>query len=283
MRVRVGAGQHQVGGLRDRGGVVSGLRGDCSRCFGLCCVVLGFSRSADFPVDKPAGTACLNLAQDFRCSVHRELRPRGFVGCTVYDCFGAGQRVSQDVFGGVDWRSSPDVASVMFRVFPVVRQLHELLWYLEEARRIEAAVRFRAEVAGVHEKVEQLAGSAAEVLAGMDVGVVWGEVSELLGRVSRAARGKGRELQRADLAGKKLRGTDLRRANLRGAFLMGADLRGADLGLADLIGADLRGADLRGTNLATSLFLTQPQLAAAKGDDATRMPTSLHRPSHWGQ
>ena len=38
------------------------LRADCSSCFALCCTAFGFSRSADFPVDKPAGTPCDHLA-----------------------------------------------------------------------------------------------------------------------------------------------------------------------------------------------------------------------------
>jgi uncharacterized protein YjbI with pentapeptide repeats len=68
---------------------------------------------------------------------------------------------------------------------------------------------------------------------------------------------------------------------LRGAYLIGADLRGADLRVADLIGADLRGADLRGADLRDSLYLTQSQLDAARGDTGTKLPPSLARPAHW--
>lgn len=84
--------QHDRGALR-------ALRADCGSCFGLCCVALPFSASADFAVDKAAGTACGNLGDDFRCGIHTRLRTEGFNGCTVYDCFGAGQRVSQVTFG----------------------------------------------------------------------------------------------------------------------------------------------------------------------------------------
>ena len=61
----------------------------------------------------------------------------------------------------------------------------------------------------------------------------------------------------------------------------GADLRGLDLGTADLLGADLRNADLRGADLSRSLFLTQPQVTAARGDASTRLPSVLQRPVHW--
>ena len=66
------------------------LRADCGNCFALCCTAFGFARSADFAVDKPAATPCQNLAADFSCTIHDRLRPRGFRGCTVFDCFGAG-------------------------------------------------------------------------------------------------------------------------------------------------------------------------------------------------
>ncbi|CAM5481560.1 hypothetical protein SHIRM173S_07111 [Streptomyces hirsutus] len=77
-----------------------GLRGDCAQCFGLCCVALPFTASAAFAVDKEAGRPCRNLREDHRCGIHARLRQEGFSGCTVYDCFGAGQKVSQVTFGG---------------------------------------------------------------------------------------------------------------------------------------------------------------------------------------
>ncbi|NEE31666.1 pentapeptide repeat-containing protein, partial [Streptomyces sp. SID7982] len=60
-----------------------------------------------------------------------------------------------------------------------------------------------------------------------------------------------------------------------------ADLSGADLRDADLIGADMRDTDLRGADLRGALFLTQPQLNAARGDARTKVPQTLERPPHW--
>ena len=112
----------------------SELRADCAACAGLCCVVPAFTVSSDFAIDKPSGVACPNLAtDDFGCTIHGELRERGFPGCTVYDCFGAGQRVVQEHFGGREWRTTPEVREELFATFEVVERLHELLWYLEDA------------------------------------------------------------------------------------------------------------------------------------------------------
>jgi uncharacterized protein YjbI with pentapeptide repeats len=261
------------------------LRADCERCFGLCCVAPAFSVSADFAIDKDAGQACPNLQADFRCSIHDRLRPRGFPGCAAYDCFGAGQQVAQVTFGGQDWRRAPGIAGQMFKVFTIMRQLHELLWYLNEALAMEAAGPLHGELSLAYEETERLTRDRPDALAGLDVNARRQGVNALLLRTSelvRAGAGRlGADLRGADLTGKDLRGADLRGASLRGAYLIGADLAGADLSMADLTGADFRGADLSGADLTTSIFLTQSQLDAAKGDQATRLPPSPARPAHW--
>ncbi|MGX4687996.1 pentapeptide repeat-containing protein [Streptomyces sp. JNUCC 63] len=265
------------------------LRGDCARCFGLCCVALPFAASADFALDKPAGKPCPNLRGDHRCGIHARLRETGFTGCTVYDCFGAGQKVSQVTFGGWDWRTgSGEDARRMFEVFPVVRQLHELLWYLTEALTLDAARPVHGELRRALERVERLTLLAPEELAALDVGAHRQEVNVLLLRSSELVRagvrgGKGRKKDRrgADLVGARLKGADLRGASLRGACLIAADLTGADLRQADLIGADLRDADLTDADLTGAFFLTQPQLDAARGNAGTRLPGSVSRPAHW--
>jgi uncharacterized protein YjbI with pentapeptide repeats len=262
------------------------LRADCSRCAGLCCVAPAFAASADFAIDKPAGVACPNLGEDFRCGIHAELRDRGFPGCTVFDCFGAGQRITQETFGGRGWRAAPELARAQFAVLPVMRQLHEVLWYLTEADGLPAAAPLRAEVRQMRERTERLAEGSAEQLTALDVAAFRAEIGDLLHRVSELARARvskrARDRRGADLMGQDLRRANLRGASLRGAYLIGADLRGADLRTADLLGADLRAADVRGTDLGECLFLTQPQVAAARGDAATRIPAALLRPDHWG-
>jgi uncharacterized protein YjbI with pentapeptide repeats len=261
------------------------LRADCGSCFGLCCVALPFARSADFAVDKAAGTACGNLGDDFRCGIHTRLRGEGFNGCTVYDCFGAGQQVSQVTFGGESWRTGGrEHARRMFDVFPVVRHLHELLWYLTEALTLPAARPVHADLRRALEETRRLTGRTAEELGELDLAAHRQRVNESLLRVSelmRAGAGRRQNRRNADLVGARLKGADLRKANLRGACLIAADLRGADLRGADLIGADLRDTDLTDADLTGAFFLTQPQLNAARGSAGTRLPTSVTRPGHW--
>ena len=261
------------------------LRADCARCVGLCCVVPAFARSADFALDKPAGRPCPNLGGDSRCTIHDRLRPSGFPGCVVYDCFGAGQRVAAAAMAGQDWRTSPPAAAAMAVAFPVVRALHELLWYLDAAVARPAAAPVHADLLAAYDDVERLTRAPADRLATVDVDAVRGRVNPLLQRAGDLVRAgaprPGRVLRGADLAGARLRGADLRGASLRGAVLLGADLRGADLRLADVIGADLRGADLRRADLTDALYLTGSQLESARGDATTRVSPTLAHPAHW--
>ncbi|MEO3975783.1 pentapeptide repeat-containing protein [Streptomyces sp. CAU 1734] len=267
------------------------LRADCANCFGLCCVALPFTASADFAVSKPAGRPCRNLDTGFRCGIHTRLRRSGFAGCTVYDCFGAGQKVSRVTFGGTDWRTAPETAGPMFAAFPVVRQLQELLWYLNEALTLEPARSLHTEIRALLTETEALTLLGPDELPGVDVAGRRRRTGILLDRVSGLVRARARTRARtgrrpkdrrgADLMGARLDGADLRGVSLRGAYLIGADLSGADLRRADLLGADLRDADLSGADLTDAFFLTRPQLSAARGDTRTALPAALDRPAHW--
>lgn len=174
--------------LRGDGADRAALRADCANCFGLCCVALTLTRSADFAVNKDAGQPCHNLQDDFRCGIHTELRTQGFPGCTVYDCFGAGQKVSQETFDGQDWRRAPQTAQQMFQVFPVMRQLHELLWYLTEALTLHAARPLHGEIRRALDTTERLTHVAPDAFADLDVAGHRDDVAALLLRTSELVR-----------------------------------------------------------------------------------------------
>ena len=285
-----GARPDRAGGAETAGatggpaGPAGPLRADCSRCAGLCCVALPFARSSDFAFTKAAGDPCGNLTEGFGCGIHARLRSSGMRGCTVYDCFGAGQQVVQGTYAGKTWRDGAPAAE-MFEVFPVVKHLHELLWYLTDALAHAAAAPEHPALRAETERTEALTrGTPAELLA-LDVDAERQRANAVLLRASALVRGQapGRTTDHrgADLLGARLRGARLAGANLRGAYLIGADLRAADLRWADVIGADLRDANLRGTDLSSALFLTQAQVASAQGDTATLLPERLERPGHW--
>jgi uncharacterized protein YjbI with pentapeptide repeats len=243
------------------------LTADCSRCAGLCCVAPAFAKSSDFAIDKPAGRPCPHLRSDFRCEIHEHLAERGFPGCAVFDCFGAGQHLVQETFGGADWRFRGSLAGQMFTLLPVMRQVHELAWYLTEAVKLVADHGLRSRLEAALEETERISAGTPEQLLALDLDAYRNRVNPLLLRASELARagfGHRPAHRGADLIGRDLRGADLRGASLRGALLIGADLRTADLRRADFTGADLRGADLRDANLTDALFLTASQLRSAR-------------------
>lgn len=284
-------GNHE---LNSKNGVgFNSLRADCENCFGLCCVALPFAASVDFAVNKDAGKPCSNLQSDFRCSIHKNLRQKGFKGCTVFECFGAGQKVSQGTFEGMDWRTGPEQAKKMYDVFPVMHQLHEMLWYLNEALTLKATRPIHKEIRAAIDETKRLSKLSPDLIIELNVPLHRADINTLLLKTSELVWMESRQQYKnskknmrinhrgANLMGAKLRRADLRGANLRGAYLIAADLRDADLRSADFIGADLRDADLRGANLTDSIFLTQVQINAAKGDASTKLPELLSRPAHW--
>lgn len=283
------------------------LRGDCARCAGLCCVALPFARSQDFAASKPVGRPCLNLAQgpqDFRCTIHARLRVSGWAGCTVFDCFGAGQLVTQGLFEGRTWRSDPQLAPEMFAAFEGLRRVQEIRYHLHSLRDEPLSPDLRVDLTALDERAARLARpltadahdtrgpTPSEVRALHEaVSPVFRAASAQL-RAEAGSRGAGRSGRAAgappprvragaDLVGADLAGLDLSGSELRGALLVAADLRGATLVRADLLGADLRDARLAGADLRGALFVTGPQLAAAAGDEHTRLPAGMAPPAHW--
>lgn len=271
------------------------LQGDCKKCFGLCCVSLYFSAMEGFPVNKDAGKPCINLQADFSCNIHKNLNKKGLKGCIAYDCIGAGQKVAQVTYGGQDWKQNPESATQMFEVFIIMRQLHEMLWYLTEALTLQSEYTIKDKLNAMRNYIENLTHLNADFLISLDLVETRIGVNTLLLQTSEFVRKKVQSnnmnsLKRKktlgnglDLIGADLRKKDLRGENLSGSYLIAADLRGLDLSFADFIGADLRDTDLRGANLANSIFLTQAQINAAKGDVNTKLPKSLTRPIYWSK
>ena len=93
------------------------FRADCSRCCGLCCVVSNMLVAQGFPVDKPAETPCVHLDSLHHCSIHATRQMQGYIACEGFDCFGAGQWITQKLFGGARWADSRDLAHRMFAAY----------------------------------------------------------------------------------------------------------------------------------------------------------------------
>lgn len=133
---------------------------DCGACAALCCIALPFDASEDFAFDKAAGARCRYLRADCRCAVHAELVPRGLSGCAVFECHGAGPRVTRAYAGRME---TPALVAERDEAFRVLREVHELLWQLTEAAKLCAALpaarggALEAELRGVLAPLDEVA------------------------------------------------------------------------------------------------------------------------------
>lgn len=111
------------------------LRADCAQCAALCCIALSFDRSSLFAIDKALGQACPHLDDcGGTCTIHGRRAELGFRGCIEFDCLGAGQRVTQQMFKGRSWITDQSLLVPMCRAFIAVLRAHECLLLLREAQ-----------------------------------------------------------------------------------------------------------------------------------------------------
>ncbi|MCV0428672.1 MAG: hypothetical protein K5905_24715 [Roseibium sp.] len=128
------------------------LEPNCTACAALCCVVFAFDRSESFAIDKAAGEVCPNLDAHQQCKIFSRREHLGFKGCITYTCYGAGQRVSQDVFGGTGWDDDPTLKERMGAALSVLRRIHEQLVLLRSAERLPLDDRERK----LHEEIGKI-------------------------------------------------------------------------------------------------------------------------------
>ena len=70
-------------------------RSDCANCAALCCVAYPSDDMPGFAASKRSGEPCPRLAQCGTCTIYEDRERLGFGGCIAYECFGAGQFVTQ--------------------------------------------------------------------------------------------------------------------------------------------------------------------------------------------
>lgn len=92
---------------------MSRFTADCSRCCGICCFVPAYLKVQGFPLDKPAETPCRHLEGNGSCGIHARRIELGFGACGSFDCHGAGQWITQQLFGGARWQDSAATAQAM--------------------------------------------------------------------------------------------------------------------------------------------------------------------------
>lgn len=157
------------------------LTADCSRCTALCCMALAFDKGADFAVDKPAGIGCVNLRGDFGCTIHDTRIQAGFPGCLKFDCLGAGQRITQEVFPHVDWRDTPAAIPSIIEAFRILREVHRLFELLNLATNMPLSAAQRQQLHSLMAAMTPDQGWSAEGLSQLPLATLSADVAVFLG------------------------------------------------------------------------------------------------------
>lgn len=260
---------------------------DCKNCSGLCCVALYCSKSEGFPADKVSGKPCQNLMQDFRCSIHEDLVQSKMKGCLAYDCFGAGQKVTQNIYLGENWMTSPELAKQVYDVFLIVFQLHQMLWYLVEVSIIEH-VKIAENKSLLHDvdtlivQNEQMTQLPPEQILKLDIEHYRAEVNKVLKEVSVLIAVDAKTTRKStDFFGKNFKRDNLDGKDFSMSLLIAANLEGCSLKETNFLGSDMRDTNIKNTDLSKSIFLTQMQVNAAIGNCNTKLPQRLRYPMAW--
>lgn len=250
---------------------------DCSKCFALCCVALPYGKSADFPCDKASGVPCHHLNDNYLCNIHHDLREKGFKGCVTFECFGAGQHVSQNIFNNVSWKND-EIKDEMFTVFPIVHQINEMIYYLYECKMYADDIK----ISQLINELEETIHSEINKIKKFDMTMMRFKVSNVFTEISIKYRGNDNDQHmHQDYIGQSLSNKKFRNQSIRGSLFIAANLKNADLSYTDCLGADFRNADLSHANLKGAMFLTQSQINSAMGNNNTIIPEHLNRPDHW--
>lgn len=163
------------------------LKADCSRCAALCCMAFGFAREDGVAIDKPAGVPCPHLHASHACGIYAERAEKGFSICARYECFGAGQRVTQDLFGGRSWRDDPALAIPMMEAFARMRAVHDALVLVTEGRKLALTSGELEALDAIESRLSPPEGWTVETLEAAPAAAWSREIKAIL----RAAYGRG--------------------------------------------------------------------------------------------
>lgn len=160
------------------------LEPDCANCLGLCCIAPTFSTGDRYAFDKAEGVRCRNLGAECRCEIHDHLAADGMQGCIDYTCYGAGQRLCQEVLPGVDWRNDLEQTELLFDTYFNLKALHEIMWFLSEMAARCPDAELRSQILDRVAEIDLAGNASAAEIRELDVSAlaqrnrIWGELVE---------------------------------------------------------------------------------------------------------
>lgn len=254
----------------------------CHECCGLCCIALCFFKMDGFPEDKCAGVACSHLQSDTMCDVHAALAVKGYRGCIGYDCFGAGQYVTQHLYHGTLSFEKPRQREELYAVFLLVYQLFQIRYFLEETLCISIVQQYHSQAIHLLCEAEEICAGSRKRLLQFDIDDYHTRVSTILKKASRQLTDYLNSLPiTKPLLNKTWHHHDFRGCDLSMSLLIQTTFDTCLFAGTNVLGADTRDCQFLNCDLRDAVFLTQSQLNHAKGDHRTRLPAHLQYPPTW--
>lgn len=260
------------------------LKVDCSKCSGLCCTALFFSKIDGFPENKVAGKPCTKLKSDYHCKIHQELEKRNMKGCIGYDCFGAGQHVTQCIYKGETWQTSQEQSQEIFDVFVIVFQLYQIRYFLEESILVIPAKELWSDIKNLINENEALCHSTPKSILDIDIESYRNKVNIILKQVCTSIIKcfKNSDNKRlTDFLGRSFKKRDMSGLDLSMKLLIATNFDSCTFDGTVFLGADTRDTDFSNSDLRESVFLSQGQINSAKGNTNTKLPKHLDYPVTW--
>ena len=263
------------------------LKVDCSQCSGLCCTALFFSKIDGFPENKIAGKPCTKLQNNYRCKIHHELEKRNMKGCIGYDCFGAGQHVTQYIYKGETWQTSKEQSKEIFDVFIIIFQLYQIRYFLEESRIVIPAKELWSDIENLINENEILCNSTKQSILDIDIDSYRNKVNILLKQVCASIimsfKHNNNKKKLTEFLGRSFKKRDMSGLDLSMKLLIATSFDSCIFDGTIFLGADTRDANFSNADLRESVFLTQGQINSAKGNRSTKLPKHLDYPVTWKQ
>lgn len=260
------------------------MKSDCSKCSGLCCTALFFSKTDGFPKDKASGQPCINLLKDYRCKIHSQLEKQKMKGCIGYDCFGAGQQVTQVIYQGQTWNDIPNQSTEIFDVFVIVFKLYQIRYYLIEASSLISAQTLKKSIQCLIEENIKMCHYRSDSILSLDLEEYRHRANQILKQVCKllqqSIHSESKKVP-ANFLGGNFRGQDMSGADLSTKLLIAANFEKSLFKGTIFLGADTRDTNFSDADLSEAVFLTQGQVNAAKGNRNTKLPYQLDYPPTW--
>ena len=260
------------------------MKSDCSRCSALCCTALFFSKSDGFPKDKVSGQPCTNLTEDYRCKIHSQLEKQNMRGCIGYDCFGAGQQVTQVIYQGQTWNDIPDRSTEIFDVFLIVFQLYQIRYYLTEATSLISAQPLKEALQCLIDENIKMCHYCPNSILSLDLEQYRQRANYVLKQVCKLLQQSVHSESKivpSNFLGGNFKGRNMSGADLSSKLLIAANFEKSLFNGTIFLGADTRDTNFSNADLSEAVFLTQGQVNSAKGNRNTKLPYHLDYPSTW--